>query len=232
MGMQLWTQADAVGRAVFVLLLALSVLSWVIIAVKALQWRALAAAGRRVQQRFWEASDMDSGMASLGADPYRAALRAQQQALAHHREHPQHLHTRLDADDWLQAAARIAVDDTARQLQRGLTLLASIASTAPFIGLFGTVWGIHRALLAIQASSQASLALVAGPIGETLVMTALGLAVAVPATLGYNLLARAMRDQAAAVARFAQVVRPLLLAGAQPRAFARARLHAVAQEAA
>ncbi len=217
----LWTQADAVGKAVFLLLIALSVLSWSIMLMKAMQWRSLLAAARRVHQHFWEATDVELGLEALGdgAEPYRAALNAQRQALAHHRAHPQHLHIQLTAQDWLAAAAKLAVDETTRRLQGGLTLLASIASTAPFIGLFGTVWGIHRALLAIQASGQASLAFVAGPIGETLVMTALGLAVAVPATLGYNLLARAMRDEAAAVARFAQATRPLLLTGGQPRAF-------------
>lgn len=234
MWIPLWTQADVVGKTVFLLLIALSVLSWAIMLLKALQWRALVVAARRVHQRFWEATDVERGLAALGsgAEPYRAALNAQRQALAHHRAHPQHLHTQLSAQDWLSAAAKLAVDETGRRLQSGLTLLASIASTAPFIGLFGTVWGIHRALLAIQASGQASLAYVAGPIGETLVMTALGLAVAVPATLGYNLLARAMRDETAAIARFAQATRPLLLTGGQPRAFTPRPVSAIDQGAA
>ena len=112
------------------------------------------------------------------------------EAAAHHRNTKAHLHDALDVSDWITRALRNAIDEFTARLQTGLAILASVGSTAPFIGLFGTVWGIYHALMSIGSAGQATIDKVAGPIGEALIMTALGLAVAIPAVLGYNALVR------------------------------------------
>ncbi|MGE8492655.1 MotA/TolQ/ExbB proton channel family protein, partial [Comamonas sp.] len=112
------------------------------------------------------------------------------EATAHHRKTAEHLHDSLDVSDWITRCLRNGIDEFTARAQSGLAVLASVGSTAPFIGLFGTVWGIYHALVAIGMSGQSSIDKVAGPIGEALIMTALGLAVAIPAVLGYNALVR------------------------------------------
>ena len=112
------------------------------------------------------------------------------EATAHHRNSKVHLHDTLDVSDWVTRCLRNGIDEFTARLQTGLAVLASVGSTAPFIGLFGTVWGIYHALMSISTAGQATIDKVAGPIGEALIMTALGLAVAIPAVLGYNALVR------------------------------------------
>ena len=142
---------------------------------------------------FWHSEDFAAGLEKLGADPsnpFRQLALEGREATAHHRNTKVHLHDSLDVSDWVTRCLRNAIDECTARLQNGLAVLASVGSTAPFVGLFGTVWGIYHALLAIGLSGQSTIDKVAGPIGEALIMTALGLAVAIPAVLGYNALVR------------------------------------------
>jgi biopolymer transport protein ExbB len=141
--------------------------------------------------------------------------RAGQQASLHHRDTQPQLQDALDVSDWISRALRNSIDDSTARLQGGLAILASVGSTAPFVGLFGTVWGIYHALLGIGASGQATIDKVAGPIGEALVMTALGLAVAIPAVLGYNALVRGNKSILTKLNRFAHDLHAYFLTGAR-----------------
>jgi len=136
------------------------------------------------------------------------------EAAAHHNAQPQ-LHDSLGASEWLTRALRNSIDEATARLQGGLAVLASVGSTAPFIGLFGTVWGIYHALVAISTTGQASIDKVAGPIGEALVMTALGLAVAIPAVLGYNALVRGNKATLTRLNRFAHDLHAHFVTGAR-----------------
>jgi biopolymer transport protein ExbB len=138
--------------------------------------------------------------------------------MLHHRDTSTHLHDTLDISDWVTRALRNTLDDIKGRLQSGLAILASVGSTAPFVGLFGTVWGIYHALLAIGVAGQASIDKVAGPIGESLVMTALGLAVAIPAVLGYNALVRGNKSVLHKQSRFAHDLHAYFVTGARVRA--------------
>ena len=187
----LWAQGDLVTRAVALLLLGMSLASWMVIIIKALDLRRHARESRQVES-FWHAADFADGLGKLGTEPtnpFRTLALEGREAAAHHHAQAQ-LHDSLDASEWLTRSLRNSIDDSTARLQTGLAVLASVGSTAPFIGLFGTVWGIYHALLSISTAGQATIDKVAGPIGEALVMTALGLAVAIPAVLGYNALVR------------------------------------------
>ncbi|OGB31098.1 MAG: biopolymer transporter [Burkholderiales bacterium RIFCSPLOWO2_12_FULL_61_40] len=222
----LWTQGDMVTRAVALLLLGMSLASWVVILVKALGLRQMSAQARALE-RFWHARDFESGLQALGDDPsnpFRQLALQGQEADAHLQpgEANRQLIDSLDRSDWVTRCLRSAVDDATAHLQSGLAVLASVGSTAPFVGLFGTVWGIYHALLSIGASGQSTIDKVAGPIGEALIMTALGLAVAIPAVLGYNALVRGNKGVLAQLNRFAHDLHALFVTGARvgaPSAF-------------
>lgn len=134
--------------------------------------------------------------------------------MAHHKARSR-LHNCLDVSNWLTSALRNSIDEVTGRLQSGLAVLASVGSTAPFIGLFGTVWGIYHALLSISAAGQATIDQVAGPIGEALVMTALGIAVAVPAVLGYNALVRGNKGVLRNLNRFTHDLHAYFITGAR-----------------
>ena len=187
-----WVQGDFVTRAVAVLLLGMSLASWIVMIIKALDILRFKK-NARVARDFWHSEDFAAGLTKLGADPanpFRHLALEGREATAHHRNTQAHLHDSLDVSDWVTRCLRNCIDEFTARLQSGLAILASVGSTAPFIGLFGTVWGIYHALVAIGASGQSTIDKVAGPIGEALNMTALGLAVAIPAVLGYNALVR------------------------------------------
>ncbi|MEN9539410.1 MAG: hypothetical protein RLZZ126_1645 [Pseudomonadota bacterium] len=213
----LWHQGDAVTRCVAVLLLAMSIASWLVILLKALRlWglRCLSAQGNA----FWQGKDFGAGLAALEAtvdSPLAQIAREAHDAATHHRNTSGGLEHGLDLSDWVSRAIKNSIDDTTAQLQSGLAVLASVGSTAPFVGLFGTVWGIYHALLTIGASGQATIDKVAGPVGEALIMTALGLAVAIPAVLGYNALVRGNKTVLARVNRFAHDLHAYLLTGSR-----------------
>ncbi|RYF55033.1 MAG: MotA/TolQ/ExbB proton channel family protein [Comamonadaceae bacterium] len=187
-----WIQGDFVTRAVAVLLLGMSLASWIVILIKALDIIKFKKHARSARD-FWHSEDFAAGLNKLGSDPqnpFRHLALEGREATAHHRNTKAHLHDSLDVSDWVTRSLRNCIDEFTARLQSGLAILASVGSTAPFIGLFGTVWGIYHALLAIGTSGQSTIDKVAGPIGEALIMTALGLAVAIPAVLGYNALVR------------------------------------------
>jgi len=125
------------------------------------------------------------------------------------------LHESFDISEWVTRCLRNSLDDSTAKLQSGLAILASAGSTAPFVGLFGTVWGIYHALMSIGLAGQASIDKVAGPIGEALIMTALGLAVAIPAVLGYNALVRGNKAVLAKLNRFAHDLHAYYVTGAR-----------------
>jgi len=214
--LNLWAQGDIVTRGTALLLLGMSLSSWIVIVAKALDLRRFSAQSRAVEA-FWRGADFNEGIKLLGADPanpFRALALEGREATAHHNAQPQ-LHDTMGVSEWLTRSLRNSIDESTARLQSGLAVLASVGSTAPFVGLFGTVWGIYHALLAISSAGQASIDKVAGPIGETLVMTALGLAVAIPAVLGYNALVRGNKSVLMKLNRFAHDLHAYFVTGAR-----------------
>jgi biopolymer transport protein ExbB len=218
---QLWSQGDWVTRFVALLLLVMSLASWMVIITKALAIRRAATHAKAVES-FWHGSDLADGLNKLGSEtdnPFRQLAIEGREAAAHHRQQssasrPQ-LHDTMDISDWITRCLRNSIDESTAKLQSGLAILASVGSTAPFVGLFGTVWGIYHALLSIGMAGQASIDKVAGPIGEALIMTALGLAVAIPAVLGYNALVRGNKSITAKLNRFAHDLHAYYVTGAR-----------------
>lgn len=216
-----WTQGDWVTRTVALVLLAMSLATWVIIMLKVLDQRAQRTQAKTVEG-FWHSADFAEGLDKLGAiegNPFRALALEGREATRHlqgrdDRQGAQ-LHDSLDVSDWVERALRKSVDDFQAKAQSGLPVLASVASTAPFVGLFGTVWGIYHALLGIGAAGQVSIDQVAGPIGEALIMTALGLVVAIPAVLGYNALLRGNKGVLHQLNRFAHDLHAYFVTGAR-----------------
>lgn len=215
--MSVWTQGDFVTKAVAVLLIAMSLASWIVIIIKTLdllKYKKVASSA----EDFWHSEDFAAGLAKLGndpANPFRQLAIEGREATAHHRNTKAHLHDALDVSDWVTRSLRNTMDEFTSRLQSGLAILASVGSTAPFIGLFGTVWGIYHALLAIGTAGQATIDKVAGPIGEALIMTALGLAVAIPAVLGYNALVRGNKGVLQKLSRFAHDLHAYFVTGAR-----------------
>jgi biopolymer transport protein ExbB len=213
----LWTQGDWVTKSVAVLLLGMSLASWVVILIKALDVLKFKSLGQRTES-FWHSADFSTGVQALGPqpdNPFLQLAQAGQEASAHHRQTQTQLHDALDISDWISRSLRNSIDDSTARFQNGLAILASVGSTAPFVGLFGTVWGIYHALLGIGAAGQATIDKVAGPIGEALIMTALGLAVAIPAVLGYNALVRGNKSILTKLNRFAHDLHAYYLTGAR-----------------
>lgn len=215
--LHVWAQGDWVTRGVFGALLLMSLASWVVIVLKAIGLMRTKGQAARVEG-FWHSSDIAEGLAKLGAgetNPFRELAIEGREAAAHHRATQAQLHDSLDVSDWISRALQGSIDATTSRLQAGLAVLASVGSTAPFVGLFGTVWGIYHALMKIGAAGQASIDQVAGPIGEALIMTALGLAVAIPAVLGYNALVRGNKNLLVRLGRFAHDLHAYYVTGSR-----------------
>jgi biopolymer transport protein ExbB len=198
-----WQTGDWVTRFILIFLFGMSIVSWIVMIVKGVGNRRMLRLGQNAQKRFWAAQSIDDGIQALGTDtdnPYRnlaaALLEAREQ-----QDRPL-LQGDVNGGEWVAYCVRNALDEQIAHLQNGLAVLASIGSTSPFVGLFGTVWGIYHALIAIGVSGQASLDHVAGPVGEALVTTAIGLFVAIPAVLGYNFVARGNKTVAQKLLRF------------------------------
>jgi len=184
----LWKQGDFVARGTLIILVIMSIGSWYIGVVKLIEQARVLKDAREADEKFWKAKTVKDAIVALRED---SAFRFVAEKAAHAAEHHGNVPgQRLDINSWVSMTAQRAMDVVANRLQRGLAFLATVGSTAPFVGLFGTVWGIYHALTAIGIAGQASIDKVAGPVGEALIMTALGLAVAVPAVLGYNWLVR------------------------------------------
>jgi biopolymer transport protein ExbB len=184
----LWKQGDFVSRGTLIILIIMSMGSWYIMFVKVYEQAKLFRQAREVQAKFWQASSVADGSNQLkDGTAYRYIAEAGIKSTQHHEGK---LLEQIDLNTWVTMSLQRAVDNVSSRLQDGLAFLATVGSTAPFVGLFGTVWGIYHALTAIGIAGQASIDKVAGPVGEALIMTAFGLAVAVPAVLGYNWLVR------------------------------------------
>ena len=212
-----WSQGDIVTKSVAAVLLVMSLASWMVILIKTLdliKYKRIA----KNAENFWHSSDFQAGLTKLGDDPtnpFRQLALEGREATLHHRNTKAHLHDSLDVSDWVTRTLRNCMDEFTSKLQSGLAILASVGSTAPFVGLFGTVWGIYHALLSIGAAGQATIDKVAGPIGESLIMTALGLAVAIPAVLGYNALVRGNKGVLQKLSRFAHDLHAYFVTGAR-----------------
>jgi biopolymer transport protein ExbB len=212
----LWTQGDFVTKGVALLLISMSIASWYVIVTKALQLWRLGRAGKAAGHQFWDATSVIEGLVLLGKDnPFADTAQAGVGAMRHHNAHKGHLHDQLSVSDWVTLSLRQAIDEASGKLQTGMAVLASVGSSAPFVGLFGTVWGIYHALVSIGTSGQASIDKVAGPVGEALIMTALGLAVAIPATFGYNALVRGNKSIIAKLNKFGFDLHALFVTGAR-----------------
>jgi biopolymer transport protein ExbB len=213
-------QTDAVGKFVLVVLLVMSVATWYLILAKGLQIATTRSRSRRFLREFWAAGSLAEVHARIrdrGADdPFSALAHEGFTAVEqHNRRGAERLIDAGYADEYLTRALRRSIERSTARLESGLTVLASVGSSAPFIGLFGTVWGIYHALLAIGMSGQGTLDKVAGPVGEALVMTALGLAVAIPAVLAYNTFVRSNRLVLAELDSFAHDIFAFISTGAR-----------------
>lgn len=203
----LWANADTVGRAVGLLLLAMSVASWVLIGWKTLLLRRAARSLTQGLALCWQAPDWSTARAQVGAVDAEALLLPLMDAA----EAPlAGLGAQLEREAARTRVLRDALHRVLARLQRGQVVLASIGATAPFVGLLGTVWGIYQALLGLGGGAAFTLDRIAGPVGEALVMTAAGLAVALPAVLAYNLMGRRIARLEADLEGFAHDLRELL----------------------
>ena len=192
------TQLDAVGWIVFVTLMVMSLMSWYWIIINFVKNIRLRGRGDNVVGTFWETPNAQDAIRFMEEQPKsepfsKIALDAAQAAAHHQRHDGSRLAESLNRSEFVDRALRQAVTRESSGLENGLTVLATVGSTAPFVGLLGTVWGIYRALIKIGASGDASISAVAGPVGEALIMTAIGLFVAIPAVLAYNFFVRINR---------------------------------------
>ncbi|ABE36920.1 motA/TolQ/ExbB proton channel family protein [Paraburkholderia xenovorans LB400] len=211
-----WLSGDGVTRAILIVLATMSVLSWAVVFAKGATLTRVRQQSAVAERRFWTASTYDEGIALLGKqieNPYRDLAIAGREASEQIFDAQQLLIGSLNRNEWVSRCLKVSLDDYVARLQRGTAILASVGSTAPFVGLFGTVWGIYHALMAIGASAQASLDHVAGPVGESLIMTAFGLFVAIPAVLGYNGVSRGNKAVVHKLVRFTHEVHGYFVVG-------------------
>lgn len=205
----LWKGSDMVAKLVLVMLLIMSMGSWYIIVVKFVEQSKIGNQAKAAAQSFWSAGTVRQGADTLeAASPFRFIAESGIEATKKHSGLLEH----VDLNTWVTMSIQRAIDRVQGRLQGGLAFLATVGSTAPFVGLFGTVWGIYHALTAIGVAGQASIDKVAGPVGEALIMTAIGLAVAVPAVLGYNWLVRRNKGAMDEVRAFGSDLHSVLLA--------------------
>jgi biopolymer transport protein ExbB len=209
----LWSSGDIIARSVLVLLLIMSLASWYVMLTKLWDQRKLKQSARVVEKQFWTAPSVKDGVERLKkGDDFRAVAEDGLRAASHH---DGRLTDRIDLNEWITMSLQRAVDGVNSRLNNGLGLLATVGSTAPFVGLFGTVWGILNALVGIGIAGQASIDKVAGPVGEALIMTAIGLFVAVPAVMGYNWLLGRNKVLQDALRNFASDLHAYLVSGAR-----------------
>jgi biopolymer transport protein ExbB len=207
----LWKQGDIVSRTVLIIMVIMSVGSWYIIFTKLFEQQKVFSASREMSKGFWSAGTIKAGAATLKeGSAFRFIAESGLDASKHHEGS---LVEQIDLHTWISMSVQRAVDNVNSRLQDGLAFLATVGSTAPFVGLFGTVWGIMHALTSIGIAGQASIDKVAGPVGEALIMTAFGLAVAVPAVMGYNWLIRRNKTAMERVRTFSGDLHNVLLAG-------------------
>ncbi len=222
----LLAQSDAVGKTLLAVLVLMSIASWALIALKSIaQWQRRRR-GDAFLQLFWNARSLDEVQHELNThgatDPFSHLSAHALHAQAHHARHGA---TRLadagSASDYITRTLKKVLDEENMRMESGLTLLATVGATAPFVGLFGTVWGVYHALVAIGMSGAGTLDKVAGPVGEALIMTGIGLAVAIPAVMAYNAFVRGNRVLSARLDAFAFELHSFLTLGQAPGSAAR-----------
>jgi biopolymer transport protein ExbB len=207
----LWKGGDFVSRGTLMILVIMSMGSWYIMFVKVYEQMKLFRQAKEVQASFWQAASVAEGTSTLKeGSPFRYIAESGMKATSHHEGK---LLEQIDLNTWVTMSIQRAVDNVSSRLQDGLAFLATVGSTSPFVGLFGTVWGIYHALTAIGIAGQASIDKVAGPVGEALIMTAIGLAVAVPAVLGYNWLVRRNKTALEQLRAFSADLHMVLISG-------------------
>jgi biopolymer transport protein ExbB len=207
----LWKGGDFVARGTLIILVIMSMGSWYIIITKLIDQLRMMGQAKEAGNKFWKSSSVQAGTAGLKeGSPFRFIAETGSKSSEHH---DGALLEQIDLNTWVTMSIQRAVDKVQSRLQDGLAFLATVGSTAPFVGLFGTVWGIYHALTAIGIAGQASIDKVAGPVGEALIMTAIGLAVAVPAVLGYNWLVRRNKSAMEEIRSFSADLHSVLLSG-------------------
>jgi biopolymer transport protein ExbB len=212
--MAMLEEGDFVAKGTFVIMALMSIASWFIIFTKIWDQRRLNKQALQVDRTFWSVGSLQDGVAKLtGKDnAFRMIAEDGLRAAQHHEGR---LTDQIPLHEWITASLQRSVDGASSRLQSGMSFLATTGSTAPFIGLFGTVWGILNALVKIGVEGQASIDKVAGPVGEALIMTAIGLFVAVPAVLGYNELLRRNKAILERFRYFATDIHAYLISGAR-----------------
>jgi biopolymer transport protein ExbB len=206
----LWAQGDWVARITLMILAVMSLASWYVLISKLVAQSRMGGQAKAANASFWKADTVRQGAEALQqGSPYRFIAESALEAARKHGG----LIGQVDLNTWVAQSIERAIATVHSRTQEGLAVLATVGSTAPFVGLFGTVWGIYNALVKIGATGQASIDKVAGPVGEALIMTALGLAVAVPAVLGYNWLVRRNKVGMDTVRAFGSDLHTVLLAG-------------------
>jgi len=209
----LWAQGDFVAKGTLIILVLMSLFSWYIILTKIWDQRKLKTSAKAAEKNFWNAPSIKDGVERMKkGDDFRNVAEDGLRAASHH---DGRLTDRIDLHEWITMSLQRSVDAVNSKLQSGMAFLATVGSTAPFVGLFGTVWGIYHALINIGLAGQASIDKVAGPVGEALIMTAIGLAVAVPAVLGYNWLIRRNKSVQDSLRNFAADLHAYLISGAR-----------------
>lgn len=207
----LWKEGDIVAKSTLFILVLMSIGTWYIMVTKFIQQTKIKRQGKEAEAKFWDAASIDTAAETLDeASAYRFIA---EKGINSTKKHGGNLLERIDFNTWVTISIQRAIDKIQSHLSGGLAFLATVGSTAPFVGLFGTVWGIYHALTAIGISGQASIDKVAGPVGEALIMTAIGLAVAVPAVLGYNWLTRRNKAVLDNVRTFGSDLHTVLLSG-------------------
>jgi biopolymer transport protein ExbB len=201
-------QSDVVGKTLLVILIIMSIASWAIILIKGVSLLARRSRSNSFINFFWNATSLDAvagEIATHGArDPFSHLTAHAMQAQAHHAKYgAAKLEEAGSSGEFVTRTIKKVLDEETTRLENGLSVLATVGATAPFVGLFGTVWGVYHALIAIGMSGAGTLDKVAGPVGEALIMTGLGLAVAIPAVMGYNWLTRSNRVMSAKLDAFA-----------------------------
>ena len=212
----LWKGGDFVARGTLVILVLMSMSSWYVIITKLIDQIKLGGQAADANKKFWQANSVQAGVSTLKeGSPFRYIAETGIKSTVHN---DGALLEHIDLNTWVTMSIQRAVEKVQSRLQDGLALLATVGSTAPFVGLFGTVWGIYNALTAIGIAGQASIDKVAGPVGEALIMTAIGLGVAVPAVLGYNFIVRRNKTAMENVRSFSSDLHSVLLSGAMSTA--------------
>ncbi len=213
------TKGGVVSMTVAIILLVMSVSSWYLIVTKSVQMLRLRAAFKAYTQNFGNAPNLTSAVKQEGNIALANLVKKSIAAAEHHQQYAHKINgddkksDLITEDEYIARAMNRSITEESAKMENGLTVLASVGSVSPFVGLFGTVWGIYHALASISQSGQATLDRVAGPVGEALIMTSLGLAVAIPAVLAYNALVRINRMLVGQIEHFAYELHALLVTG-------------------